>query len=288
MAKAIIGGLIASGYPATNIYVSEPIAELGAKLNATYGVHTTTDNNTALSFSSASQPADVVIVAVKPQVLKGVAEGIAASAQKYKPLFITIVAGIRVADLARWLSSDPTTHALLPGAKDPSIVRVMPNTPALVQEGASGLWAPEGVTDQQKTLAGEIMNAFSKKAFWLEKEFLLDVVTGVSGSGPAYFFYMLEAMEHAAIELGMPKEIARGLAAQTCLGAGKMALADLEDPAILRKNVTSPKGTTEAAIKVFDDKGGKDIMKAAVIAATKRADELANILGAQGSSTGKL
>jgi pyrroline-5-carboxylate reductase len=103
----------------------------------------------------------------------------------------------------------------------------------------------------------------------------------ITGSGPAYFFYMLEAIEQAAIELGMPKEIARGLAAQTCLGAGKMALAEMEDPAILRRNVTSPKGTTEAAIKVFDGADAKKIMVDAVVAATKRADELANILGAQ-------
>jgi pyrroline-5-carboxylate reductase len=183
MAKAIIGGLISTGYPATNIYVSEPIQEVCDKLKTTYGVHVTTDNNTALSFANhpSNSPADVVVIAVKPQVLKGVAEGIAVASQKFKPLFITIVAGIRVADFARWLSSDPATHALLPGAQDPSIVRVMPNTPALVQEGATGLWAPESVTAQQKELAFEILSSFSKKAFWLETEYLLDVVTGVSG-----------------------------------------------------------------------------------------------------------
>ncbi|KAI8837341.1 pyrroline-5-carboxylate reductase dimerization-domain-containing protein [Chytridium lagenaria] len=240
MAGSMIGGMIAKGFSASNIFVSEPVSELGSKLKDKYGVNVTNDNNAALHFttSSSSSHADVVVLAVKPQVLKVVSEGISESVQKLKPLVISIAAGIRVDDLARWLSASPSTHEPLPGAVRPSIVRVMPNTPALVLEGASGLWAGS-----------------EREGFLVEKESLLDVVTGVSGSGPAYFFYLLEAMENAGVAQGLPRDVARGLAAQTCLGAGKMAVSQLEDPSILRKNVTSPNGTTAAAIKTFDDAG---------------------------------
>ncbi|KAJ3267460.1 hypothetical protein HDU76_011790, partial [Blyttiomyces sp. JEL0837] len=184
MAKAIIGGLISQGYPKTNIFVSEPIEAVLTQLSSTLGVHTSTDNNNAVLFktpnSTSSKPADVVILSVKPQVLKVVAEGLTAAVQSAKPVIITIAAGVRVDDLARWLCADPVTHAPVSGAVKPAIVRVMPNTPALVSEGASGLWAPENVPQKQLDLAFSIVNAFSKKAFWLDKESLLDVVTGVS------------------------------------------------------------------------------------------------------------
>ncbi|ORY45609.1 pyrroline-5-carboxylate reductase [Rhizoclosmatium globosum] len=268
MARAMIGGLTAAGHPTSNIFVAEPFQGALDAVSASFaGVSTSTDNTLAVNFNGLG--AHVVVLAVKPQVLKGVAEGLANSLKTHKSVVVSIAAGIRIKDLARWLDWN-------------TIVRVMPNTPALVNEGASGLYADESCTQQQKDLAFAIAGSFSKMAYWVEKEVLLDVVTGVSGSGPAYFFYLLEAMENAAVELGMPREVARGLAAQTCLGAGKMALAQLDtDPAILRKNVTSPKGTTEAGIKVFDDLNAKKIMQDVVIAATKRADELGDILGSQ-------
>ncbi|KAJ3005440.1 UNVERIFIED_CONTAM: hypothetical protein HDU68_004618 [Siphonaria sp. JEL0065] len=276
MARAMIGGLVASGHSASNIYVAEPFQAALDSVAASFpGVHVSTNNNDAVSFNG--EGSNVLVLAVKPQVLKGVAEGISGALEEHAPVVVSIAAGIRLADLSRWLSA-----SFKPESKRPSIVRVMPNTPALVNEGASGLYAGETVSELQKDLAFSVCGSFSKMAYWVEKEVLLDVVTGVSGSGPAYFFYLLEAMENAAVELGMPREVARGLAAQTCLGAGKMALAQLEtDPAILRKNVTSPKGTTEAGIKVFDDLGAKKIMQDVVIAATKRADELGDILGSQ-------
>ncbi|KAJ3219819.1 hypothetical protein HDU67_009007 [Dinochytrium kinnereticum] len=283
MAGSMIGGMIAKGFPPTNIFVSEPVSELGSKLATKYGVHVTNTNTDAISFKGhpSGTPATVVVLAVKPQVLKLVAEGISSAVQAHKPLVISIAAGIRVDDLARWLQSDPVSHELISGAVRPSIVRVMPNTPALVLEGASGLWAGSEVSQVQRDLATVLMASFSAKAFWVEKESLLDVVTGVSGSGPAYFFYLLEAMENAGVSLGLPRDVARGLAAQTCLGAGKMAVSQLEDPAILRKNVTSPNGTTAAAIKTFDDNGALKVMMEAVVAATKRGEELADILGKQ-------
>ncbi|KAI9326995.1 pyrroline-5-carboxylate reductase dimerization-domain-containing protein [Obelidium mucronatum] len=284
MARAMIGGLVAAGHPATNIYVAEPFqAALDSVSSSFPGVHTSTNNNDAVSFNG--EGSNVLVLAVKPQVMKGVAEGISVALEEHAPVVVSIAAGIRLVDLSRWMSA-----SFKPDSKQPSIVRVMPNTPALVNEGASGLFADSTtVSDAQKDLAFAVCQSFSKMAYWVEKEVVLDIVTGVSGSGPAYFFYLLEAMENAAVELGMPREVARGLAAQTCLGAGKMALAQLEtDPAILRRNVTSPKGTTEAGIKVFDDLGAKKIMQDVVIAATKRADELGDILGSQGNVPEKL
>ncbi|KAI9343472.1 pyrroline-5-carboxylate reductase dimerization-domain-containing protein [Zopfochytrium polystomum] len=281
MAKAIIGGLFAVGFPAANIAVSEPFPPAIEALKTAYPASfITSDNNAAITFGGAAQPADLILFAVKPQVIKSVAEGVSVAVQKHKPVVITIAAGIRVADLARWLSADPVTHAPLPGASAPAIVRVMPNTPALVSEGASGLWADASLDGAKKDLAFSVVNAFSQRAYWVEKEGLLDVVTGVSGSGPAYFFYLLEALEEAAVQLGMPRDIARGLAAQTCVGAGKMALS-MEDPTILRRNVTSPNGTTHAGIQVFEAAGAKKVMIDVVKAATRRAEELAEVMGSQ-------
>ncbi|KAJ3227714.1 hypothetical protein HDU81_006534 [Chytriomyces hyalinus] len=269
MARAMIGGLVSAGHPVSNLFVAEPFqGSLDACQQLFPGIHTHTDNNAAVEFHGKG--AHVLVLAVKPQVIKSVAEGLSSAVATHAPVVVSIAAGVRCVDLARWLG------------KNPALVRVMPNTPALVAEGASGLFAEPHVTQAQKDLAFAVCASFSKMAYWVDKEMLLDVVTGVSGSGPAYFFYMLEAMENAAVELGMPRDVARGLAAQTCMGAGKMALAQLEtDPAILRKNVTSPKGTTEAGIKVMDDKGAKQIIADAVIAATNRADELGTILGNQ-------
>ncbi|KAJ3119252.1 hypothetical protein HK100_000399 [Physocladia obscura] len=267
MAKAMIAGLLAAGHPAGNITVTEPQETTLALLRTGFpGVRTSTDNAAAIFGSH------VIVLATKPQVLKAVAEALVAplkTESTNNPLILSIAAGIRVADLARWLDYK-------------TIVRVMPNTPALVSEGASGLYASQSVSEKQKDLAFAVCASFSKLAYWLDKEQLLDVVTGTSGSGPAYFLYLCEAMVEAAVEQGMPREIARGLVAQTCLGVGKMTLSQLDTEfSVLRRNVTSPKGTTEAGIKVFDDNNVKQHMKDCVVAATKRADELGDILGSQ-------
>ncbi|KAJ1568673.1 hypothetical protein HK405_015352 [Cladochytrium tenue] len=280
MAKAIIGGLLAAGFPAVNIFVSEPFPAAVEQLKATYpGIRVGSDNAEAVAFGPAASPAaDVVLFAVKPQVIRAVAEALAPAVQRHRPLVITIAAGIRVADLAKWLQADAVTHAPLPDAVPPHIVRVMPNTPALVSEGASGLYAGPGLPADLRTVARGIIDSFSKVAYWVEKEGLLDVVTGVSGSGPAYFFYLLEAMEEAGVELGLPREVARGLAAQTCAGAGRMAVARLEDPADLRRSVTSPNGTTHAGVQVMEHAGARAVFVDVVRAATRRAEELADTM----------
>ncbi|KAJ3137908.1 hypothetical protein HK101_003805 [Irineochytrium annulatum] len=165
----------------------------------------------------------------------------------------------------------------------------MPNTPALVLAGASGLWASQSdVTPAQRTLAEQLMSSFSGQSHWVDRESLLDAVTGVSGSGPAYFFLMLEAMEKSGVELGLPKEVARALAAQTCIGAGMMALKEMEDPAVLRKNVTSPNGTTAAGVQVLEEMGARKAIEACVKRATERAGELADELGKQVSGMPKM
>ncbi|RKO90213.1 pyrroline-5-carboxylate reductase dimerization-domain-containing protein, partial [Blyttiomyces helicus] len=280
MATAIIGGLLAKSYPAQNILVSEPLAESRTRLETQFGVLTSPTNVDAVRFtphpSHDGRPADLVVFAVKPQILREVAEGIAAEVDSARPLIVTIAAGIRLVDLARWLSPSPTSAA-------PAIVRAMPNTPALVGEGATGLFAGAGVSEDARALAYSVIGAVSKSTYWVEREELIDVVTGLSGSGPAYFFLMVEALAAAAHELGLPLEVARGLAAQTCLGAGKMLTTSEDDAAELRRKVTSPKGTTEAAINSFEASGLRDACKAAVIAATKRGEELGDVFGKVGT-----
>jgi pyrroline-5-carboxylate reductase len=270
MANAIIGGLLAAGYLASNMIVSDPYEPTRAHLEKTFGVKTTMNNNDIVS-----EPGCVLILAVKPQVIKQVAEGIAAAAQKYQPLIITIAAGITIPDLSKWLKTGSCS------AQEPAIVRCMPNTPALVGEGATGVFAPTNVNASQRELASSVLSSISKALYWVDKESLLDVVTGVSGSGPAYFFLMVEALEQAGVALGLPLEVARGLASQTCLGAGKMLTTSNDNPAELRRKVTSPNGTTEAAIKSFESANVRKIIANAVEAAADRGEELGRILGAQ-------
>ncbi|KAJ3348424.1 hypothetical protein HDU91_006562 [Kappamyces sp. JEL0680] len=269
MANAIIGGLIAAGYSSSGMVVSDPYEPTRLGLEKNYGVKTTVDNNETITSEGT-----VLILAVKPQVMKTVAQGIAAAVQKYSPLVITIAAGITVSDLTKWLTTGSS-------AKAASIVRCMPNTPALVGEGATGVYATDNVTPAQRTTAFSVLQSISKSIYWVDKESLIDVVTGVSGSGPAYFFLMVEALEAAGVELGLPLEVARGLASQTCVGAGKMLVTSSDTPAELRRKVTSPNGTTEAAVKSFERDEIRQIIARAVKAAADRGGELGQILGAQ-------
>ncbi|KAJ3088225.1 hypothetical protein HK102_009255 [Quaeritorhiza haematococci] len=269
MAGAIIGGLLSQGYSSSNITVSEPYAPRRKELEAKWNLATTSDNAEAISGLS-NNPADVVVLAVKPQVMKQVAEGLSAAVLKHKPLIVSIAAGVRSKELSTWLGGDSV-----------AIVRAMPNTPALVLEGATGLYAGQGVTEEQKAVAYRILGTVSKQTYWVERENLLDVVTGLSGSGPAYFFLLIECIEEAAVSLGLPTEIARPLAVQTCLGAGKMAAHALaegtDSPAELRRKVTSPKGTTEAAVTSAEASGIRELWLKAVTAATKRGEELGDM-----------
>ncbi|KAH7037089.1 pyrroline-5-carboxylate reductase dimerization-domain-containing protein [Microdochium trichocladiopsis] len=266
MAGAIIGGLLAKGTPKTNIHVAEPW-DVNRNKMAELGVHVTTSN------SEAALTADVVFLSVKPQVAKVVCQELGAAwskegSTKSAPLFISIAAGITMDTLRSWSSP----------AK-PRVVRVMPNTPALLGEGASGVFAGEDVGAEERELVSTLLGSVSRTTEWVDKEELIDVVTGLSGSGPAYFFAMVEHLTEAGVSLGLSREQATRLAKQTCFGAGKMLMESSDEPAQLRKNVTSPNGTTEAALKSFEASGFKEIVDKAVRAATDRGEELGKTLG---------
>jgi pyrroline-5-carboxylate reductase len=204
---------------------------------------------------------DVLVFAVKPQVIQAAARGVAEAVQAGKPLVISIAAGVTSTDLDRWLGGEV------------SIVRVMPNTPALLGAGASALWAGPKVSAEQKQMAQSLMEAVGI-ALWIDDEPLMDAVTALSGSGPAYFFLLMECMEAAALELGLPAATARALTLQTALGAARMALESGEAPAELRRQVTSPKGTTAAALQVFEDGRYAALVQKALTAARDRGREL--------------
>jgi len=260
MAASLISGLISNHYPANKITVSDTDAEKLSPLNEQYGVNTQTDN------LIAAKQAEVIVLAVKPQILKAVCLGIKDTVLSTRPLFISIAAGIRSTDINRWLGDN---H---------SIVRCMPNTPALIQAGATGLFANEKTSADLRNIADQILRA-AGITLWVSTEEQLDAVTAVSGSGPAYFFLFLEAMQAAGKELGLEPAAAAMLAKQTALGAARMAIESETDPATLRANVTSKGGTTAAAIASFENNHFRDIIKQALTAAHDRAIELADELG---------
>ncbi|MCM2131587.1 pyrroline-5-carboxylate reductase [Larsenimonas rhizosphaerae] len=259
MASAIFGGLIDGGFPADHITAACPDADLLDAVAKRYGVKTTIDN------AEAIRQADVVVLAVKPQIMKSVCEPLK-SQLKDGPLFISVAAGLKVDTLDHWLGGGQ------------SIIRCMPNTPSLVGAGASGLYGNARVTDTHRTTATELMQAVGIVE-WVEEESLLDAVTAVSGSGPAYFFLMIEALEEAGVNRGLPLETARRLAIQTAYGASKMASQSEQDPAQLKRNVMSPKGTTEQAIFSFENAGIKAIFDDATRACSDRASEMSDEFG---------
>lgn len=232
MAGSIIGGLLAAGIDARRITVSDPSSESLDRVRQLGEVNTTQDNATAVA------GADVVILAVKPQVMRDIAEALVPALQQRQPMVISIAAGIRSASLSQWL-----------GGNCP-VVRCMPNTPALLASGATALHADQQVSEDQRQLAEAILQAVGLSV-WVEQESELDVVTAVSGSGPAYFFLLMEAMQAEAEAMGMKPDTASQLIAQTALGAARMAQESGSAPAELRRQVTSPGGTTEAALNQF-------------------------------------
>ncbi|KAK4506498.1 hypothetical protein PRZ48_000230 [Zasmidium cellare] len=270
MAAAIISGLLAKGFEKNSIMVSEPW-DVNRKKMADLGVKTTTDN------TEAATVGDLIILSIKPQVAKTVCQELASKAFSSQgsslPLLVSIAAGITAASLKEWCTTKD-------GASPP-IVRVMPNTPALLGEGASGVYAGEDVTPEQKEQVNQLLQSVSRAIEWVDKESLLDVVTGLSGSGPAYFFAMVEHLVTSATKLGLSEEQATRLATQTCLGAGKMMVEGSDPPAQLRKNVTSPNGTTQAGLESFEASGFASIVDKAVKAATDRGEELGRVLGSQ-------
>ncbi|HSJ49304.1 MAG TPA: pyrroline-5-carboxylate reductase [Gammaproteobacteria bacterium] len=262
MTRSLVGGLIADGCDPSLIRLSDPEADRIQDLAHRLGVQILQDNRAVI------EDADLVVLAVKPQVLPAVAREIADLVRDQRPLVISIAAGIRTPDLARWLGADT------------AIVRAMPNTPALVQSGATGLFANTHVSDEQRDLAETILRAVGL-TLWVEQEDQLDLVTALSGSGPAYFFLVMEALQEAATKLGLPVETARLLALQTAFGASRMALESDEDAAALRQRVTSPGGTTEQALRVLEEGGLRNLMEQALTAAARRSRELADQFGAQ-------
>jgi len=260
MASSLIGGLIAKGFTAQNISASDPYEPSLKNVAVQYGVRTAADNNDAIA------AADVVVLAVKPQVMKKVSENISAGVQKNKPLVISIAAGISLSSLQNWI-----------GEKT-AIVRCMPNTPALVQLGATGMFANKHVSEAQKQLAKNILDAVGI-SLWLKNEKELDAVTALSGSGPAYYFLLMEAMIKAGITQGLDAETAKKLTLQTALGAATMAMQSADEPAELRRKVTSPNGTTEQAIASFQKNNFEQIVKEALNAAEKRSVSLSEELG---------
>ena len=204
---------------------------------------------------------DVVVLAVKPQTLSSVAKSAAALIQQKKPLVVSIAAGISQQSLSQWLGADT------------AIVRCMPNTPALVLTGATALHANANVTDEQCDLAENILRSVGI-ALWVKDESQLDAVTAVSGSGPGYYFLLMEAMEKASLELGLNEETARLLVQQTALGAAKIALESSESPEQLRRRVTSLGGTTQRAIEVFEQGGFAELVSKALHAARDRSVEM--------------
>ncbi|WP_456378246.1 pyrroline-5-carboxylate reductase [Thiolapillus sp.] len=261
MASALINGLIEDGIPPQNILVAEPDEKRREQLAARFGVRTVDDNN------NAAAQADILILAVKPQALKEVATTLASALIQNKPLCLSIAAGIRHASLQHWLGEG------IP------VVRVMPNTPAMLKAGASGLYAPEDVNETQRSEAEHIVRA-TGIAVWLDDEHQMDALTAVSGSGPAYFFLFMEAMENSARKLGLPKKTAHLLVLQTALGAARMAMESANDLQELRNSVTSPGGTTEKALAVFQEHKLEQLVEAAMTAARDRSITLSESLGA--------
>jgi len=261
MARSLIGGLIRDGVPPARLAVSEPNADLRAALASDFAITTPAGNE------DAAATADVLLLAVKPQVMSSVCAGLRATAQARKPLVISTAAGIRIDQLDTWL-----------GGGVP-IVRCMPNTPALIGAGATGACANARCSDAQRATAQAILNAVGATV-WIADEGLMDTVTAISGSGPAYFFLLVEALEDAAVAQGLPRETARALATQTCLGAGRMLSEDGAAPAELRRRVTSPGGTTQAALDSFAASAFHATVARAVAAATQRGGELSAQLDA--------
>ncbi len=259
MAAALIGGLITDGTPAERILATDPDPARREALANKAGIHTLEDNAEAVA------RAEVVVLAVKPQVLGEVARNLAESIQQHRPLVISIAAGIRSDTLQHWLGGGV------------ALVRSMPNTPAMLQTGATALFATPEVNEAQREQAESVMRAVGLVQ-WVDDESLMDAVTALSGSGPAYFFLLMEAMEHAGKRLGLPADTARLLTLQTALGAARMAIESNEDPAQLRRRVTSPGGTTEQAIKRFEEEDLEGIVLRALTAARDRSIELSRLL----------
>ena len=259
MAAALIGGLIRKGIAPTNLHVADPNADTLARLSKEFRITACADNLEAV------RDAEVVVIAVKPQQIRAVCQSLAPALQP-RPLVISVAAGIPQAALSRWLGTGVP------------VVRTMPNRPALGGFGATGLYAPPSVGAAHRALAESILAAVSATV-WVDHESQMDTVTALSGSGPAYFFLLMEALESSARERGLPGEVAHQLTLATAYGAARMARDSAEPLAVLREQVTSKGGTTAAALAVLEEAGLRAIVAHAVAAADRRSAELAAEFG---------
>ncbi len=260
MSRSLIGGLIANGLKPKQLSATDPDSEQRESIAKQFNITTLENNNEAI------EKADVILLAVKPQVMHNVVTGIADSIKGSSKLIISIAAGVKIDSIMKWLG-DST-----------AVVRVMPNTPALIQAGAAALFANEHTSASQKNTAESMMRSVGT-AIWLDDEDQMDAVTALSGSGPAYFFYFMETMEKAAIDMGLSEEQARLLTIETAVGASKMALLSSSDPAELRQQVTSPGGTTEQALNTFMQGNMAKLVEDAMQAAKQRSIELSKEFG---------
>lgn len=264
MASALIGGLIQQGAQASNIFVADPFAGTRARLNSEFGL--VAKENSA-SLSGEIQISDVLVLAVKPQQFKEAAielQPVLAACQR-KPLCLSVAAGIRTQDMSRWL-------------KHERLIRAMPNTPALIGLGMTGLFASPAASKEDQAHAERICSAVGKIT-WVDNEKQIDDITAVSGSGPAYVFAFLEALEKAGIAQGLTTDQARLLASQTVLGAATLATQSTDTPAVLREKVTSKGGTTYAALQVLEQEQWANILGEAIAAASARGKEMGEEFG---------
>lgn len=260
MGSSIIGGLIKKNYPSQQIWASDQNPEKLAALKKQFSIQVTNDNLIAV------KKADIVILAIKPQIMAEVLIALANAIQAQKPLVISIAAGISENSLANWLK------------KNIAIIRAMPNTPACIGEGATALYANQWVKPSDREIAENILSALGL-VVWIEDEKMMDVVTALSGSGPAYFFLMMECLQQAAQEMGLNEEIARMLTLQTAYGATRMARDSQNSLQELRKEVTSPGGTTEKAITVLENNHIRDLFRKALQAAKIQSEAIAQKMG---------
>ncbi len=259
MAAALIGGLIKRGVAAADLLAIDPNEAVRKRNEQQFGI------GTGAAADAALAPFDAIVLAVKPQIAKDVATALAAHLSS-RQLVISVVAGIRAAELSRWLNG----HA--------RIVRTMPNTPALIGMGVAGLVALGGVDDAGRALASQVLGAVGQTV-WFDDEAKIDAVTAISGSGPAYVFYFIEALQEAARQLGMDDAQGRALAVATFAGAAQLAAQSDEPPSVLRERVTSKGGTTAAALASFDAQHVKDAIVRGALAADARAKEMGEEFG---------
>lgn len=261
MSSALLGGLLARGVAVADLSVADPSVAQLERLRRDFGLHATTDNVAAI------READLVVLAVKPQHMSAAARSLAIELAVRRRIVVSVAAGIRLESLAGWLGGDGP------------LVRAMPNRPALIGAGITAAYASREVAPAERSVVERVLSAVGPLV-WLDEESQMDAVTAVSGSGPAYFFLLVEALEDAGAALGLPRATARLLAVHTALGAGRMAVESSDPPAVLREQVTSRGGTTAAALAVLEGADIRGLLHQAVAAAERRSAELAREFGA--------